>query len=100
MMNCFKPSGFLLMRPGKVLLAWGRIKIVAEGVGFEPTVGLLLRLISSQVPSTTQPPFHATTGRDALCGKRSAEQAHLRDHYETGTGLETGLRAAVQMLDA
>jgi hypothetical protein len=30
---------------------------VAEGVGFEPTVGLLLLLISSQVPLTTQPPF-------------------------------------------
>ena len=32
-------------------------ELLAEGVGFEPTVGLLLRLISSQVPSTTQPPF-------------------------------------------
>src|SRR5579871_5473308 len=31
---------------------------MAEGVGFEPTLGLLLSLISSQVPSTTQPPFH------------------------------------------
>lgn len=31
---------------------------LAEGVGFEPTLGLLLGLISSQVPSTTQPPFH------------------------------------------
>ena len=31
---------------------------LAEGVGFEPTLGLLLSLISSQVPSTTQPPFH------------------------------------------
>ncbi len=30
---------------------------MAEGVGFEPTVALRLRLISSQVPSTTQPPF-------------------------------------------
>ncbi len=32
--------------------------LMAEGVGFEPTVGLLLLLISSQVPLTTQPPFH------------------------------------------
>ena len=32
---------------------------MAEGVGFEPTVGLLLLLISSQVPLTTQPPFQA-----------------------------------------
>ena len=30
---------------------------VAEGRGFEPPVGLRLRLISSQVPLTTQPPF-------------------------------------------
>src|ERR1700742_3757797 len=33
-------------------------KRLAEGVGFEPTVRLPVRLISSQVPSTTQPPFH------------------------------------------
>ena len=32
---------------------------LAEGVGFEPTVELPLRLISSQVPLTTQPPFHS-----------------------------------------
>ncbi len=31
---------------------------MAEGVGFEPTLGFPLSLISSQVPSTTQPPFH------------------------------------------
>ena len=30
---------------------------LAEGRGFEPPVGLRLRLISSQVPLTTQPPF-------------------------------------------
>ena len=30
---------------------------LAEGVGFEPTVRLPVRLISSQVPLTTQPPF-------------------------------------------
>ena len=30
---------------------------LAEGVGFEPTLGLPLSLISSQVPSTAQPPF-------------------------------------------
>ena len=33
--------------------------LVAEGVGFEPTVGLPQRLISSQVPLTTQPPFRS-----------------------------------------
>ena len=30
---------------------------MAERVGFEPTVGLTLRLISSQVHSTTLPPL-------------------------------------------
>src|SRR6266498_5863300 len=35
-----------------------RLYGLAEGVGFEPTVRLPARLISSQVPSTTQPPFH------------------------------------------
>jgi hypothetical protein len=34
---------------------------MAEGRGFEPPVGLRLRLISSQVPLTTQPPFHSVT---------------------------------------
>jgi hypothetical protein len=38
------------------LETWGKL---AEGVGFEPTVALRLRLISSQVPSTTQPPFRS-----------------------------------------
>ena len=36
---------------------------MAEGVGFEPTVGLPLLLISSQVPLTTQPPFRFSSGR-------------------------------------
>ena len=31
--------------------------MLAEGVGFEPTVALRLLLISSQMPLTTQPPF-------------------------------------------
>ncbi len=34
-----------------------KMKTVAERVGFEPTVGLHLRLISSQVHSTTLPPL-------------------------------------------
>jgi hypothetical protein len=34
-----------------------RPETLAEGVGFEPTLGFPLSLISSQVPSTTQPPF-------------------------------------------
>ena len=36
---------------------------LAEGVGFEPTVRLPVRLISSQVPSTTQPPFQPKIGQ-------------------------------------
>ena|GEM_PF-2175780 len=40
---------------------------VAEGVGFEPTVGLRLLLISSQVPSTTQPPFRLTFNTAKTC---------------------------------
>src|ERR1035437_8272717 len=40
---------------------------MAEGVGFEPTVRLPVRLISSQVPLTTQPPFRTVfTGLCAL----------------------------------
>ena len=31
--------------------------LMAEGVGFEPTVRLPVLLISSQMPLTTQPPF-------------------------------------------
>ena len=38
-------------------------KNMAEGVGFEPTVRLPVRLISSQVPSTTQPPFQPKIGQ-------------------------------------
>ena len=37
---------------------------LAEGVGFEPTVRLPARLISSQVPSTTQPPFQPLPLKD------------------------------------
>lgn len=34
---------------------------MAEGEGFEPPVAFRLRLISSQVPSTTQPPFRSAS---------------------------------------
>ncbi len=37
---------------------------MAEGEGFEPPVALRLRLISSQVPSTTQPPFRSLLARN------------------------------------
>ena len=41
---------------------------MAEGVGFEPTLGLLLSLISSQVPSTTQPPFQPFIHKPLIIG--------------------------------
>ena len=41
---------------------------MAEGVGFEPTVELPLLLISSQMPLTTQPPFHSVPIGQLLCG--------------------------------
>jgi hypothetical protein len=51
---------------------------MAEGRGFEPPVGLLLRLISSQVPLTTQPPFHTVFKADKeilglTSGRRQAD---------------------------
>ena len=51
---------------------WLELKL-AEGVGFEPTVALRPRLISSQVPLTTQPPFPPVADRFPgvrLAGKR------------------------------
>lgn len=39
---------------------------LAEGVGFEPTVALRLRLISSQVPLTTQPPFQSAVNLEFI----------------------------------
>src|SRR5208283_511918 len=38
--------------------------MMAEGVGFEPTLGFPLSLISSQVPSTAQPPFRSLIIKD------------------------------------
>lgn len=38
--------------------------MLAEGEGFEPPIALRLRLISSQVPSTTQPPFQPFRNKD------------------------------------
>ena len=42
---------------------------MAEGEGFEPPVPLRVRLISSQVPSTTQPPFQPLIIKDFV-GRR------------------------------
>jgi hypothetical protein len=55
--------------PKKISERRGRVvENLAEGVGFEPTVRLPVRLISSQVPLTTQPPFRilTTTHSDRL----------------------------------
>ena len=48
---------------------------MAEGVGFEPTVGLPQRLISSQVPLTTQPPFQPSSVRHLLSQSTAKRQA-------------------------
>ncbi len=47
---------------------------MAEGRGFEPPVGLPLRLISSQVPLTTQPPFRSIVLKP-ICANRPTQQA-------------------------
>ena len=47
---------------------------MAEGVGFEPTVGLPLLLISSQVPLTTQPPF-------LFCAANGVRSIQSESHY-------------------
>ena len=49
---------------------------MAEGRGFEPPVALRLRLISSQVPLTTQPPFRSNH-RPLICANRTSQQAEL-----------------------
>ena len=49
----------------------GRFQLVAEGVGFEPTVGLHLRLISSQVHSTTLPPLRWARIIAGHCARRT-----------------------------
>ena len=56
-----------MARLGRERNGFGEIVKLAEGVGFEPTVGLPLLLISSQVPLTTQPPFQPNVF-NAICG--------------------------------
>ena len=51
-------------------------RILAERVGFEPTVVLPLRLISSQVHSTTLPPL--------LCAEAAILAATFSCFYENG----------------
>jgi hypothetical protein len=55
----------------------GRFAFLAERVGFEPTVRLHARLISSQVHSTTLPPL-----RKGACGPREADMIRARRIYD------------------
>jgi hypothetical protein len=55
---------------------------LAEGEGFEPPVPLRVRLISSQVPSTTQPPFLRRS--EMVSPSRLASQMKL--HNDPGGG--------------
>src|SRR5690606_15763042 len=47
---------YIRCEAGALFFAWGMRQNVADRVGFEPTVRLHVRLISSQVHSTTLPP--------------------------------------------
>jgi hypothetical protein len=47
-------------------------ELESEGVGFEPTVPLQARLISSQVHSTTLPPFHLIESGKIMSGESIA----------------------------
>ena len=70
---CFSPDGRTLFvntyRPAKTLAisgpfrAYDVLEDVAERVGFEPTVPVRARRISSAVLSTTQPPLRKSEGR-------------------------------------
>jgi hypothetical protein len=57
---------------------------MAEGVGFEPTLGLPLSLISSQVPSTTQPPFLSTFYLPTLVARISLRGKLIRQLIRRG----------------
>ncbi len=59
---------------------------MAEGVGFEPTVALRLRLISSQVPSTTQPPFRHPRFYWMKLLLRDFNICVFNTDYQTGAG--------------
>src|SRR5437868_10012125 len=59
---------------------------LAEGRGFEPPVGLPLRLISSQVPLTTQPPFRPMQrkycARISGCGKLIRNRGAVQNSFK------------------
>ena len=56
---------------------------MAEGVGFEPTVALRLRLISSQVPLTTQPPFQGSLSFSKVATRHAPQQSKKMGRYST-----------------
>ena len=58
---------------------------MAEGVGFEPTIQLPVCLISSQVPSTTQPPFPPETEiiHRHIIGNLLCERRHARNRWRS-----------------
>lgn len=62
---------------------------MAEGEGFEPPVAFRLRLISSQVPSTTQPPFHSIASQ----GVAASPAAFLRCMDPENPAFPASLRA-------
>ena len=66
---------------------------MAEGVGFEPTVAFRLRLISSQVPSTTQPPFQPFIYSNLFCSVASG--THFARIRVRGKLIHRSLESAV-----
>jgi hypothetical protein len=54
---------------------------MAEGEGFEPPVRLPVRLISSQVPLTTQPPFHLVKSRTRFAPRVLPDKVWQKSQY-------------------
>ena len=67
---------------------------MAEGVGFEPTLGFPLSLISSQVPSTTQPPFHSFSAGIYFARFHAGGKRIRRTACCSGAGFQPGKVAA------
>ena len=67
-----KPRVVRGLKPPQCLLSRFEVLVLAEEEGFEPSVVLPLRLISSQVHSTTLPPLQR------LCSCRSCDSSRAR----------------------
>jgi hypothetical protein len=63
---------------------------LAERVGFEPTVRLHARLISSQVHSTTLPPLRACCGPQVDAGSRMIRECAQRHNPTLQSGVQAG----------